>query len=263
MDEPTVHLNDKRWEALQARDPDAVAYFARHLAAPCAQCEDYLLHARPEPDALDAMTDEALLSLAPAREPALDEVGYARLRRRMLPPRPRRWLAGAAGIAAAAALTLAVGLERWSGEAATGTSAGTLKGEVPLGLELLAAAQLPGGELFQVGPETPLPSAAVVLLRYHATEAAAAVLVREVAGQPPEVLGRFLLEPGTHDLREGAELAGVSLAGEEGPVSLALVARPGVTYPSPEETAAALAPSPRAGGTELTVTRIHLHVTTP
>jgi hypothetical protein len=220
MSDTGRHLDARGWEALRRREPEAVAYFATHLATPCDACERFLAM-EPEDDALglEALADEALGEAAgPARE---DAVGWARLRRRLGAPR-RAWLAGAA--AAAAAVLALVALPQ--GEVPAPTPSQRIKGTVPLVLELAALAKLPDGQTPPVRDDTVLPPEAVVLLHYHASEAADALLLREAPGLPTQVLGRYALEPGTNPLREGADLAGVSLEGEQGPVTLVLAAWP-------------------------------------
>ncbi|MCY1020626.1 hypothetical protein [Pyxidicoccus sp. MSG2] len=225
MGDTVRHLDAEGWRALQRKEPGAVAYFAAHLATPCDVCEDFLA-VESEEDAedtlgLDALADEALGELrGPARE---DAVGWARLRRRLGTPK-RTWLAGAAAVAAMAAV-FAISLRPEVLTPQPGSSQ-RLKGGVSLVLELAAMAQLPTGETPPVTEGTVLPPEAVVLLHYHASEASDALLVREAPGLPTQVLGRYALEPGTHPLREGADLAGVSLEGEHGPVTLVLVAWP-------------------------------------
>lgn len=222
---PFGHLDAASWRALQNHEPAAVAYFARHLAKPCEACEAFLAEA-PGQEELDALTDEALVAAAgsPPRE---DSLGWERVRRRAFPSRARRWGAGLGALAAvaAAALVFLVVAPPMGRQVDSGRSE-RVKGGAPLVLELTAAAQLPGGSVLPVAEGQTLPPEAVVLLRYHVSEASEAVLVREVPGEAPEVLGRFSLEPGTHELEEASGLAGVSLEGEVGELSLALVALP-------------------------------------
>jgi hypothetical protein len=252
MSDSGRHLDEEGWRALQRREPEAVAHFATHLARPCEACEAFLAR-EPEDDrlGLESLADEALAAVAgPARE---DEVGWARVRRRLAPPR-RAWLTGALAAAAAAVLVLLVRPGPVEPEHA---SSQRLKGGGPLALELAAAAQLPGGEVRAVPEDSRLPPEAVVLLRYHSSEAADALLVHESPGVPAQVLGRYALEPGTHDLRDGAELAGVSLEGEQGPVSLVLVA-----WPRGPGSREALEQALERGGVppEAAQARVHLRV---
>ncbi|MFP2932795.1 hypothetical protein ACLESO_48155, partial [Pyxidicoccus sp. 3LG] len=90
------------------------------------------------------------------------------------------------------------------------------------------------GGLRRLDPESPVGDEDVLLLRYHATEAGTALLFQQRAGQAPELLGRFPLEAGTHDLEGPQGLAGVSLEGESGPVTLWLVGSAGGREPSPD-----------------------------
>ncbi|WP_224242488.1 hypothetical protein [Hyalangium gracile] len=221
---PFGHLDAASWSALRDREPAAVAHFARHLASPCDACEGFLAEASGQEE-LDALADEALVAVAntPPRE---DTLGWERVRRRAFPSKARTWgprLGALAAVAAALVLlVLAPRMER-PGEPRGGER---VKGGAPLVLELTAAAQLPDGRVLPVAEGQALPPEAVVLLRYHTTEAVEAVLVREVPAEAPRVLGRFSLEAGTHDLAEASGLAGVSLEGETGALTLALVALP-------------------------------------
>ncbi|WP_223644126.1 hypothetical protein [Corallococcus sp. EGB] len=230
------HLDVESAKQLERREPEAVRYFAEHLAHPCETCEAFLAREDAEPDAfpgLDAMTDEALVEASgrPIRE---DAVGWARVRRKMGSPR-RAWLTGGLGAAAAAVILALVVRPGPGGPGSVEPPSQRIKGTAPLALELTAAAQLPDGEVRAVAEDAVLPPEAVVLLRYHASESADALLVREAPGVPPQVLGRHVLTPGTHDLRDGEELAGVSLEDEHGAVTLVLVA-----WPHDDQGAAAL-----------------------
>lgn len=222
QDDP--HLTPERWRALQARDPEAVRHFARHLGQPCDACEAFLAEA-PGDDALEALADEALTVAAPATD---DTLGWERVRRRAFPPRHRRVGAAAAGLALAAAAALVLVLVPQQREGADTTEPGTtrLKGDVPLALELSTVAQLPGGSVRAVADGEALPEAAVVLVRYHASEAATATLVLRREGAVEQVLGQFELAPGTHDLQGvDGEPVGVALRGERGRVALSLEAQ--------------------------------------
>jgi hypothetical protein len=244
MDTPSSqHLDAQSWAALQHREPAAVAYFARHLAAPCEVCEAFLQGA-PDALGLEALADESLGALAQP-DPG-EELGWARVRRELSPapaarrPPHRRWAQGLVGLAAAAALALVVvRVGPWNEPDGFG-----IKGARPVGLELSAAAQLPDGRVLPVREGDTLPPEAVVLLRYVNEEARPALLVTQAGDAPPQVLGRFTLAPGTQDLRdESGELAGVSLEGEAGPFTVTLVAPlPGAALPtSPDALTAALA----------------------
>ncbi|MFP2897511.1 hypothetical protein [Corallococcus sp. 4LFB] len=230
------HLDVESSKRLEQREPEAVRYFAEHLSRPCETCEAFLARDEAEPGEfprLDALADEALVEASgrPIRE---DAVGWARVRRKLGAPR-RAWVTGGLGAMAAAvvlALLVRPGTER---PGVVEPSSQRIKGAAPLSLELTAVARMPDGTVRAVAADAVLPPEAVVLLRYHASESADALLVREAPGVPPQVLGRHVLTPGTHDLRDGEDLAGVSLEGEQGPVTLVLVA-----WPQGEQGAAAL-----------------------
>lgn len=221
------HLDVESLKALEQREPEVVRYFADHLARPCETCEAFLAREDAEADdafGLDALADEALVESSgqPLRE---DAVGWARVRRKLGAPR-RAWLTGALGAVAAVVLALVVRPGTDGPGVAPSSQRIKGSGSAPLALEATAVARLPDGEVRAVTDGAVLPPEAVVLFRYHASESGDALLVREAPGVPPQVLGRHVLTPGTHDLRDGADLAGVSLEDEHGPVTLVLVAWP-------------------------------------
>jgi hypothetical protein len=259
------HLDAASWAALQAREPAAVAHFAAHLAAPCEVCEAFLQGA-PDAAELEALADEALVGLAPEQEDPGAELGWARVRRAIAPEAPaaaprrpaalRRRLPAFAGLAAAAALALVVvRVAPWREDARYAEDG--IKGARPVALLLSAAAQLPDGRVVPVSEDSVLPPEAVVVLRYEAQAAGQALLVTQAQGAAPRALGSFTLTPGSHDLTDAeGELAGVSLEGERGLFTLALLAAvPGARLSeSPEALSAALE------GTADTATVASLHV---
>ncbi len=239
------HLDAAALSALSARQPEAVAYFREHLASPCEECEAFLAQ-HPGPDFLDGHLDSLLLGLAPAsaapQEPTLDEVGWMRLKRRLrTSSHPRRWVAVATAVAAC--LVGGVLVPRlvkqpqepgWNG----------VKGSGRIALELAAAARGAGGELRRLDAGAIVTSEDVLLLRYHSTEAGRGLLFQQVGNEAPELLGDFPLEAGTHDLAGTQGLTGVSLTGEQGAVTLWLVASLAGEELSPEKVQRTL-----AGGT--------------
>ncbi|QSQ13447.1 hypothetical protein [Myxococcus landrumensis] len=253
MSDASRHLDARSWRALREKSPDEVAYFADHLSRPCDVCEAFL----ENPDAedalgLDAMTDEALGAMSAPRE---DAMGWARLRRRMnIAPR-RMWLSGAVAVAVAAVVAFAVNPTLLTG--AKSDSPWRVKGGAPLSLELTAVARLQDGSLRALTDDSALPSDAVVLVRYHCSEVADALLVLETPEGGAQVLGGYTLEAGTHDLREGGELAGVSLEGERGPRVLVLAAWPHGPH---SEAARDAALAQRRVPEEATLARLRLRV---
>jgi hypothetical protein len=112
-----------------------------------------------------------------------------------------------------------------------------------------------------VDPGAAVPDGDVLLLRYHATEAGSALLFRQRDGQAPEALGRFPLEAGTHDLEGPQGLAGVSLEGEVGAVTLWMVASPaGETPPAEAAVREALEEGTALQDIPLSVERFDVHV---
>ena len=220
------HLDARSLEGLARRDAALVAYYREHLAAPCEECERFLSE-HEGPWLLDGEVDAVLLSLAAHGEAALDEVGFARVRRALLRrgEARSRWSA-VAGIAAGLLVVLAVDL------LARPPDEG-LKGTAPIGIELAASALEPSGRLARLDPGATVSEGDTVLLRYHATEKGAAVLLAQRDGAAPEVLATFEVLPGIHDVRGPGGLWGYSTSGVRGVVRLWLVARAGSEAPDP------------------------------
>ncbi len=239
------HLDANALNALAAREPEAVAYFQEHLASPCDACEEFLA-THPGPGLLDGQTDAVLLAVAPPKEARLDEVGFARLRRKLrAPAAPRRWVAVASAMAACLLAVVLVSRQRPSEGTETRGAWDGVKGPGRISLELAVVARGSQGALRRVDSGSAVPEGDVLLLRYHATEAGTGLLFQQSAGGPVELLGRFPLKAGTHDLQGPQGLAGVSLEGESGTLTLWLVGFAGGETPSPEEVRAAL----ESGGT--------------
>ncbi|RYZ42716.1 MAG: hypothetical protein EOO71_06655 [Myxococcaceae bacterium] len=214
------HLDAAVMRDLANRDPDAVAWFREHLASPCEVCETFLA---THSDPLDGHTDALLLQLAPAVE--TDAAKVVPLRR---PAPPRRfaappgrywgWMAGA--LAASVLLVVLVPLVKGTAP----VQEEGLKGSSRLSLELAVVARGLDGGLRRLDAGADVAKQDVLLVRYHATESGTALLYQQRPGQPPELLGHFPLQAGTHDLEGPEGLAGVSLEADEGPLSLMLVA---------------------------------------
>ncbi len=253
------HLDVPALSALAAREPEAVAYFREHLASPCDTCEEFLAqHAGPE--LLDGRVDALLLGLAPRQEAPLDEVGWRRLKRRMrTSAHLGRWMGG--GLAALAACLLAVVfVPRLVARPSQQQPGSGVKGTSRIALELAAVVRSADGQLQRLDPGAVVPPEDVLLLRYHATEAGSALLFQQVGDRHPELLGSFSLEAGTHDLEGPQGLTGVSLSGEQGPVTLWLVASPAGEELSSEEVQAALVGGTLQGDNPLSVARIDVFV---
>lgn len=256
------HLDAKALRALTAGEPEVVAYFREHLEHPCEPCMAFLAEV-PGPGSLDGQVDTLLLGLAPPRqeEPRLDEVGLARVRRALRGPGPMRRRVGvalalAAGLAGLVVLTRSQlqppGREEdaWNG----------VKGMGRLALELSVVARGPDDSLRRMDPGTTASDDEVLVLRYHSTEAGEALLFQRRGGAAPELLGRFPLEAGTHELEGPQGLVGVSLEGESGPLSLWLVGFPSDQVPPPEEVRQALTRGDMGEGSALAVNQFNLHV---
>jgi hypothetical protein len=254
------HLDAHALRALAAREPEAVAYFRDHLASPCDACEEFLA-SHPGPELLEGQVDALLLGLAPPQEAPRDEVGWMRLRRRLRTSAPPGgWITAVAALAAC--LLAAVFVPRLLAHPASEPSWDGVKGAGRIALELAVVARSADGQLRRLDPGAGVPPEDVLLLRYHATEAGSALLFQQTRGGAPELLGRFPLQAGTHDLKGPQGLAGVSLSGEEGPMTLWLVAAPAGEELSPEEVRKALVGGPTPGQSPLSVARFDVSVRT-
>lgn len=246
------HLNDELWAEL-SRSPasEGAKAMAAHLASSCDDCERYLAE-RFDP-AMDGAVDRVLLGLAPRPEAPLDEVGWARLRRRLeaQPPRQARW---PSLLGMAAGLLLVVGLARLP----LSPEPWTLKGTRRITVELFAAQRAADGTVSRVEPGQRVAARGALLLRYHATESGRAVLFVQRGSASPEPLGSFALTAGTEDLRTGTSHAALSLEGETGPLTLWLVAAPEGRPLTPAGAASALHSGTPEGG--LAVARLEIVV---
>lgn len=253
------HLDAQALSALAAKDPEAVAYFREHLASPCDPCEEFL--AQSTTDGLDGQVDALLLALAPRPAAAHDEVGWMRLKRRLrTSAHTGRWVGAAAALAACLlAVVLVPKLVKAPEQAQPWTG---VKGSSRIALELAAVARGADGQLRRLDQGAAVPSEDVLLLRYHATEAGSALLFQQTGDREPELLGSFQLEAGTHDLQGPQGLAGVSLSGEEGPVTLWLVATAAGEQLSPNEVQGALAGSKGREEDSLSTARFDVFVQT-
>lgn len=256
------HLDTEALRALSAGEPQAAAYFRDHLAHPCEACIDFLAR-MPGPGLLDGQVDTLLLHLAPARqeEPLLDEVGFARVRRGLRSP-AHPWRKVAAALALAAGLSGLVVLTRAQLQPPGGVKGSWdgVKGVGDLALETSVVAREPNGHLRRMDPGASASDEDVLVLRYHATEAGEALLFQQRADATPELLGRFPLHAGTHELEGPQGLVGISLEGESGPLTLWLVGFPSQQVPPPEEVREALTRGDIAGRSVLAITRFDLHV---
>ncbi|MCY1034588.1 hypothetical protein OV207_24260 [Corallococcus sp. BB11-1] len=263
------HLDAAVMRDLANRDPDAVAWFREHLASPCEACEVFLA---THSDALDGRTDALLLNLAPARavEAGAEPANVVPLRRPA--PRPRfaappgrywGWMAGAI----AASVLMVVLVPRVKGPVSGAAPAGIegaegIKGAGRISLEVAVVARSPEGGLRRVDSGADVTKEEVLLVRYHATESGTALLYQQRPDQPPELLGHFPLEAGTHDLAGPEGLAGVSLEADEGPLTLILVAFTSWEPASEADALAALGTDAAADSRPGTVARFDVRVRT-
>jgi hypothetical protein len=171
---------------------------------------------------------------------------------------PGRWMAVTAALAAC--LLGFVFVPRWVAPPPHEAPWDGVKGPARIALELAVVARSVDGQLRRLDPGAEVLAEDVLLLRYHATEAGSALLFQQVGGGTPELLGSFSLEAGTHDLEGPQGLAGVSLSGEAGPVTLWLVGAPSGEELSPEEVQEALERGTAPREIPLSMARFDVHV---
>jgi hypothetical protein len=255
------HLDAETLRALASRKPEAVAYFREHLATACDTCEEFLAQ-HSGTDWLDGQVDARLLRLAPPRQAARDEVGWMRLRRRL-----RGGSGSLVGRRAAVATALAACLvgvvyvpRLLNPQPSIPAQYDGVKGSSRIALELAAVARGADGQLRRLDAGASVPQEDVLLLRYHATEAGSALLFQQVEGGTPELLGSFPLQAGTHDLQGPQGLAGVSLSGTAGTVTLWLVSSAPGEELSAEASQQALMEGTLREGHPLSVARFDVFV---
>jgi hypothetical protein len=260
MDETTQHLSLEALRALESGDAQVRAHFAAHLAEDCERCERFLAELEG-PGLLDGEVDRLLLSLAPPAAAPLDEVGFARIRRALRAPTSRRWVGVSVGALAACFLAVVL-VQRGAPVSDPGVTDPGIKAQAPrMELELSVAARDSEGALRRLDMGEQVPEQDVLLLRYHATEAGTALLYQQSGAGEPQLLGRFALQAGTHDLAGEAGLAGVALQGERGPVRLLLVGVPAGSPVQEDQVRAALTADPSGeAGLGLHVSRFDLQV---
>jgi hypothetical protein len=221
------HLTPQTWRAAVGGDRALATQLAQHLAMACDECERFIAEA-PELEYLNGEVDRILLTAAsPSQEPLHDR-GYRRVMRELRPSRLRGVMA--AGLGMAASLLMVAGLSFGRQELSTG-----LKGTPSRWVELSAVAQSPDGALRALADGDEVSSEDVLLVRDRSSDPLDALLVQQGPESEAEPLGVFKLEPGVHDLRRQDALAGVSLGGREGPVTLWLMTSAG---PAPTLAAA-------------------------
>lgn len=246
------HLDEASIAAILDGNVAISAELRAHLEEPCEECERLLERS----SALDGEVDATLARLAPRREEPLDEVGFQRVWRAVKPGRGgRTYFPAFAAAAAVLAIGFFAALRPGTGPADPSQG---VKGNPRIAVELSAALQDSAGVVRRVELGEQLPSTGVLLLRYHATEEGRAMLLKRSSAGPPEALGVFTLVPGTHDLRTGADLAGIPVAPGSGDLTLYLVAAPFAEALSLEGARAAIE-SPSSTRT-LSVTEVHFKI---
>jgi hypothetical protein len=135
-----------------------------------------------------------------------------------------------------------------------------VKGVGRLALETSVVARGPGDSLRRMDPGATASDEEVLVLRYHATEAGEALLFQQRGDAAPELLGRFPLQAGTHELEGPQGLVGISLEGESGALTLWLVGFASGQVLPPEEVREALTRGDMDERSALAINRFDLHV---
>ncbi|MFZ5470601.1 MAG: hypothetical protein ACOZIN_14295 [Myxococcota bacterium] len=242
-----AHLDENLLEALFAQ-PAVHRELVEHLAQGCEVCDTFL--EKSGPSLLDGLADALLLEAAGPRSSPFNEVGWRRVERARR--RPRRFaVAGVAASLLAAGIAAIVFVRPPDEDKGIKANAGRLV------LELSAAAQSPDGTVRRVSDGARVRPDDVIVFRAHSSEAGVAALWLQSADSKPRLLGEVPLEAGTNDLRLRGELAGVSLAGESGSVTVWVVASRTPTSLGPAE---ALHRIDSGASRDVAVGRLVLHV---
>jgi hypothetical protein len=178
---------------------------------------DELLASRPE---LDGETDRLLLALAPKEAP-LDELGWRRLRSKLVPARR----APAAMLALAAGLAAVVGAGTWAigGRVEPVTPPG-VKGDGALRLSVEAARQKADGSFEVLGADDVVKPGTVLAFRVTSPVDGPARVFLQRAAEVPEELAQVRVKHGAAQLEQESGLFGVNLEDEQGPVTVWVVA---------------------------------------
>ena len=224
-----THLTPETLQAVLAGTEGDAALLA-HLEAGCDACDAVMEHSAP----LDAAVDVALLRLAPPR------IGAAPPTPDPAPPVPRPPRPPGVALLGAPAAALTVGGLWWQRPADTDG----LKGApLPPAIELSAAVRARDGSFRPLGAGDFVSARDTLVFRAQTSLAAEGLLLLQRGSARPEVLGPVHLTGGPQLLQGADGLLGVSLEGEQGEVTLWLVAGP--QAPSPAEAVAAIAfPAP-------------------
>jgi hypothetical protein len=233
------HLDEASVRALLRDEAEALLHFSVHLGSSCEECEAFLRDA----PLLDGEVDALLLRVAAPRVAApIDEAGFEQVQRAARPRRPWR-LVGSVAAMSAAGLMFAIFVPPREPTPLADDSRG-IKGSANIGIELSAAAKSTNGALRRLDADTTLSDREVVVIRYHANEAGAALLLQRNVRGEVHVLREVALQPGSNELRDRDGILGISLEGEHGPLEIWIVAAPTGTAVDTERVRAEIA----AGG---------------
>jgi hypothetical protein len=220
-----------------------------HLAEGCEACDAFL---EGHLDDLDGAVDRLLLGLAPPPPAPLDELGWAKLRRR-LPGRvapSRRWAIGA-GLAAAVTVALGAAVlgphkPAWNG--LKGSSSGP-------NLEVAAAVRHGDNAFVRLDDRARLGNDAVLVFRADSSVEGPARIYLQRGSTTPVEIGETEVRSGTHEIRTDTGLLGVSLGGERGELTVWIVVGDG-----PFSNEAALQAIEARGTSDLATARVRVNV---
>lgn len=210
-----MHLDDATWKRLWT-DPGSLGQLRQHLEQGCETCDAFLAE-RPE---LDGAVDQLLLGLSPPTG-SLDEVGWRRLRAKVLPARSGpRW---ALALAASVLVLGGVAVVLRSTPVVPQTAPG-LKGAHKGVLEVVAARKTSSGVFEQVAAKGHVPKASLLAFRVSSPVEGPARVFLQRGAEAPEELAQVLVRAGVHELEQDTGAFGVALEDEQGPVSVWVVA---------------------------------------
>jgi hypothetical protein len=209
-----IHLTRERWaEILEGRfSPEERPLLLAHLEDPCEQCEQFLAEAseRGEIDALDGLTDDALIGLSGPKEDALDELAFARIDRAVRIRRGRRLIRPL--LALAAVLLVAVLVRRAPESSSHLKGPPTVRGAVRL--QVLAAR---GGQIAPLAPDSAVGPEQALLFEVELARPTCIELLRTSSRRGTEQLLErpACLSAGKHVIEQGGHALGLPLRPED------------------------------------------------
>ncbi len=213
-----VHLTKERWaDLLTGRIPAADRpAILQHLESPCDACEQFLAEAaeRGEIDALDGLTDDALLGVTKSEPPAIDDLAFARFDRAIRIRSARRFVRPLIGVAAV--VMVAMFVDRMPSPESE--SPGREKGVAPrieraVKLEVLRSRN---GRLLPIADRSSVSPGDALAFEVEIANAACVTLRRTRSGKTEELLDAPLcLPPGKHVLERAGQALGLPITADD------------------------------------------------